>query len=151
MQIGRLSPRWFARSVAIASVMIASSACSAPVSKSKNQTQFLCYVKGFQLLGASVTEASVCDAFKVRIDKMLPLKTQSVKSLSSSKDVDWIKVDVRLAKSGSATARVSRKNAAGQHMFPEIAVDVMDKPLGQKEVEMLAAEVAKQISQPTKG
>jgi hypothetical protein len=136
-------------SVAVGLTM-ASAACSAPISSNKTKSAFLCSVKGVQHLGAGTTDAAVCDMFKTRIEKALAAKMKVAKSASGVVEGDWIKVDVRLVKSGTATAILTQKIGSKQKAYPAIAVDVMDKPLGQKEVEMLAREVARQISGPAR-
>jgi hypothetical protein len=127
--------------------MTLSSACSAPISATKKQAEFLCIVNGASHLPASMNSISVCDMFKDRIDLVLPKPTAVVKSLSSSVDSEWFKVDVRISKQNSAGAVLTRKSGALQTVHPEIVIDVMDKALGKQELARLADEVAKLVSE----
>lgn len=95
------------------------------------------------MLRPAVSDGSVCMTFKQHVDKALPKATKAVDAVSGA---DWIKVDVRFSKPATASALVTRKAGGAEQVHPEIAVDVMDKPLGQSEVEMLAKEVAKLVS-----
>jgi hypothetical protein len=127
--------------------MTLSTACSAQSGAAQAEVGFLCSVRGAELLIPSLTDAAVCKMFKDRIDQTLTHPTQAVKTVVSSSAAEWIKLDIRFSKPGTAAAVLVRKEGGREVAHPEIAVDVMDKPMGQNEVKKLAAEVAKLVSE----
>jgi hypothetical protein len=111
----------------------------------QTETEFLCSVKGAELLSPAMTDASVCSMFKNRIDQALANPARTLKTVSAASSADWIKLAIRFSKPGTASAALVRKNGGRETVHPEIAVDVMDKPLGQRDVKKLADEVAKLV------
>lgn len=131
---------------AATALLIMASACSSPISATKNQSQFQCDVTGVAMLPEQLDEASVCAMFKDRIDARLPLPAKTVNAVSKAGGGDWLKLDVRISKNNSAGAVLSRQNGGREMVHPEIVIDVMDKALGKQELEKLADEVAKLVS-----
>jgi hypothetical protein len=131
---------------AATAVLIMASACSAPISANKKQNQFQCTVTGAAMLPERLDEVAVCAMFKDRIDARLPLPAKTVNAVSKAGGGDWLKLDIRISKNNSAGAVLSRQNGGRQMVHPEIVIDVMDKALGKQELEKLADEVAKLVS-----
>lgn len=117
--------------------------CSMPIKASSNSVEFVCSVEGSGLLKPVISDAAICAAFKQKVDEALPHPSEAVDKSSGS---NWIKLDIRFSKPGIATAMISRDQGNGAKPLDPVAVSVMDKPLGQNEINMLAKEVAKQIS-----
>lgn len=138
---------FFARFSLFAALMALSTACSGPISAEQSPVELQCSVSGIESLKSQMTEKSVCDLFKSRLDQTLVEPLQSVQSVSSAAGHDWIKISVAIVDKRSATATLARKQGSGIHEYPEVAVDVMDKPIGQQELEMLAAQVAQLLSE----
>jgi hypothetical protein len=145
-----LRREWFSRAFSAfgaACFMTLSTACSTQSGAVRTEVGFLCSVKGAELLIPSMTNTAVCKMFKDRIDQALAHPTQAVKTVVSSSAAEWIKLNIRFSKPGTAAAVLVRRDGAREFSHPEIAVEVMDKPLGQNEVIKLAAEVAKLVSE----
>jgi hypothetical protein len=130
-------------------LVMQSTACSATALKTNSDIELLCSVKGVEILGTGHSDSSICSVFRDKIGKNLPHPLKIVQSFSQPASIDRIKVEIRFSKAGSASALAVRQTDGVDRAYPEIVVDVMDKSLGQNEVDMLAAEVAKMISQPT--
>jgi hypothetical protein len=102
-----------------------------------------CTVEGAKNIG---TSEQVCSAFRQKIDASMPARTKSVIAFSDTGRADAIDVDIRILKRGGIVAYVKQRKNGAVHSFPEIAIDVMDRPLSLPDVEVLAGEVAKLIS-----
>ena len=131
-------------------LMTSASACTAHGNAAQNDVGLLCAVEGTSMLRPVMSDQAVCAVFKTKIDTALMRKTVVVRSVSKGEPADWIKIDVRFSKSGTASAIVVQSNGGKQTDHPEIAVDVMDKAMGASDVATLAAEVAKFIAQTAK-
>lgn len=137
------SAKWLRHGVATFAFAALFTGCSMPINASSDSVEFVCSVEGSGLLKPAISDASICAAFKQKIDEGLPHASKAVDEASGS---NWIKLDIRFSKPGIATAMISRDQGNGAEPLDPIAVSVMDKPLGQNEINMLAKEVAKQIS-----
>jgi hypothetical protein len=102
-----------------------------------------CTVDGAKKIGSS---EQICSAFRQKIDAAMPVQTKSVIAFAESGRGDAIDVDIRILKRGGIVAYVKQRKNGDLHSFPEIAIDVMDRPLGWPDVEVLAGEVAKLVS-----
>jgi hypothetical protein len=127
-------------------VMTISTGCSANIGTAEAETTFHCVASGAEQLKPAMDEAAICSLFQQSVDKMLARPVTPVKSLSAGASGDWIKIDIRLTNKRSVSAIVSQKNGASEVTHPEVAVDVMDKALSKRELEILAGEVAKLVS-----
>jgi hypothetical protein len=126
--------------------MSVSTGCSANIGAVKGETAFYCQVSGAEQLTPAMTEAAICDLVQTSLAGVIANPMTPVKSLPAATSGDWVKVDIRLSKKRSASALVSQRVGAHEETYPEIAVDVMDKALSKRELEILAGEVAKLIS-----
>jgi hypothetical protein len=126
--------------------MTISTGCSANIGAADAETAFHCVASGAEQLKPALDDAAICRLFQQSIDKVLARPVTPVKSLSARAVGDWIKVDVRLTNKRTASAIVSQKTGENEVTHPEVAVDVMDKALSKKELEILAGEVAKLVS-----
>lgn len=128
-------------------LMATASACAQHAAP--GSVNLLCRVEGVKLLSPATTEDAVCGEIKREIDGALSRQTTIVKTLASAGKADWIKVDVRIAQPGTASATVVQSVGGREAAHPEIAVDVMDKSLGSKEINRLATEIARAVGKPT--
>lgn len=130
-------------------VMASSSACSTQ-GVASTSVELLCTVEDAEKTAKTNSPENVCDEIKREIDTALSRQTKAVKSVTPASLVDWIKVDVRFAQGRTVTATVAQRIGRREIIHPEIAVDVMDKPLGMKEIKLLAAEVARAVVKAAK-
>ncbi len=131
-------------------LMAAASACSAQTATS-NAIELSCSVEGGKLLSSAITDDAVCGEIRREIDGALSRQTKTVRSIASTSRTDWIKIDVRFVQPATATAAIVQRVGGREIVHPEIAVDVMDKAFGPKEIKLLAAEIARVIGKSTKG
>jgi hypothetical protein len=106
----------------------------------------VCKVSGVSAIHPATSQAAVCASFKQQIDRAMAVDTQLVGTLPVESRGEWITVDLRFLKSGSATADIVSRLRSKTLIHPQIAVDVMDKSLGSGEVSKLAREVARRVS-----
>lgn len=139
------------RSALALAFMTISGACTAPIGASGETVQFICTVNGLASTKSGIDEDAVCAEFKARIDQARGQRSEAVKALSLAGNRNWLKLDVTIAKGRSAAAVLTHKTNAKQHVYPEVVIDVMDKALGQQELEKLAAEVAKLLVEDNHG
>jgi hypothetical protein len=129
-------------------VLMASSACSTPGAVA-GPVDLSCTIEGAKLLSPAMTDDAICGEIKREIDAGLSRQTRSVKSVASTGSADWININLRFMQPGTASAAVTQRIGKREIAHPEIAVDIMDRPLGPKEVRRLAAEVARAIVKST--
>ena len=131
-------------------LMTTASACTAHGNVAQTELGFLCLVEGTKLLNPAMNDEGVCAAFKTKIDSALARQTVTVNSVSEGEPADWIKIEVRFSKPGTASAMAVQRTGGKQTVHPEIAVDVMDKAMGPIDVDTLAAAVAKVLAETPK-
>ena len=130
--------------------MISASACTAHGNAAQNDVALLCSVDGVKLLNPVMNDEGVCAVFKTKIDSALTRPTVTVNSVSEAAPADWIKIDVRFSKPGTASAMVVQRTSGKETAHPEIAVDVMDKAIEPSDVDTLASAVAKFLAESKK-
>jgi hypothetical protein len=126
-------------------LVMQSAGCSAQSGGTLDQAQYVCAVGGAEVLSPQMTAEAVCAVFKQHIDAILPQPSRAVPKVSLA-DANWIKLDIKFTKTGTALARVVSKGASGEVQHPEIAVDIMDRQIGLNQVTALAEEVAKLVA-----
>ena len=130
--------------------MTSATACTAHGNVAQNDVGFLCSVEGAKLLNPAMNHEGICAVFKTEIDNALTRQTVTVNSVSEAVPADWIKIDVRFSKPGTASAMVVQRTDGKETVHPEIAVDVMDKAIGPNDVDTLASAVAKVLAETPK-
>ena len=123
-----------------------SAACTAHNSGAQKSMGFSCTVSGAKLTNSGLNEATVCAQFRAKIEEVLFPKTVVAQTHAATGGGHRISVDIRYTKSGSIIAAVREENGANGTTYPEIAVDVSDRPIGQQDVNLLATEVARAIA-----
>ena len=114
--------------------------CSAATAKTVDLS---CVVEGAQYLG---TADSICAKFKPHIDTALSVKTRSVSNFSAHVSGEALGLKIRILKRGGLVAQVQRRANGKIRQYPEIALDVMDRPLTMRDIDVLAKEVVKAIA-----
>jgi len=83
--------------------------------------------------------------FKRRFDAQFGRATRAANAMPRTGNA--ISVVLRVAGDRSASAIVTTVVRGKSTHWPEIAIDVMDKPLGTREIEQLAGEIARVATQ----
>lgn len=140
---------WPRRLAALPLVLLAmANAASLPPPAKFSPTRevaLVCTATGAQNLHPAATSAQVCAAFKRRFDARLGRATRLTARAPAKGDV--VSVALHIPGPHSAGATVTARAGGVSTRWPEISVDVMDKPLEMREIEQLAAEVARTIMQ----
>jgi hypothetical protein len=131
--------------------MTMSGACTAPINATSETPEFFCSVNGLGAMKPPISAEAICADFKSKIDAARGTKSEAVNALSLAANRDWLKLDIVIIKGRGAAAVLTRKTGAKQHVYPEVAIDVMDKPLGEQELERLAIELAKLVAENEHG
>ena len=131
-------------------LMTGASACTAHGNATQNDVGLLCTARGTNMLRPAISDQAVCAMFQTKIDAALTRKIIAVNSVSLVEPADWIKIDVRFLKPGTASATVVQRISGKETAHPEIAVDVMDKFMGPNDVGTLASAVAKYLAETPK-
>ena len=98
--------------------------------------RFSCTVTGEKMLSPAMTSNAVCARFRAA----------AAAAISRMAESDWMRVDVRFAKPGVASAKLTEARNGRTVAHPEISIAVSDRPLDATTVEMLAAELAKTMA-----
>lgn len=133
------------RAASVLGVAHLAMACSISTSAALQPIEVQCSVDGAELVSAIGSPAGICAMFLTEMNKVLERETKLVNVASRSAS-ERLMLDIRFTKPASASAIVTRNVDGKKQVYPEIAVDVMDKPLGQNEIKKLASEVAKLVA-----
>jgi hypothetical protein len=117
---------------------------AAPAFEPGREIVLVCTAIGAAQARPPLTPAQICAAFKRRLDAGLGRATRAEAALPRTGNS--IRVELRVASSRGASALVTTAARGKSTRWPEIAVDAMDRPLGLREIEQLAGEVAKTIT-----
>jgi hypothetical protein len=108
--------------------------------------EFSCSVSGGKAIGSA---KDICAAFQQKIDGTLNHATRPAGSFDAGGQGDAIAVDIQILQRGSVVANVKQRKSGAVRDLPEISVDVMDRPMGMRDVVMLAGEVARLLGEET--
>lgn len=109
---------------------------------------FGCTVEGEAMIKGSMGAQAVCSRIKARIDARLGTPTRAAGA--SDNYPERIVVNVRFARSGTASAQLTRVRGAEVSSLPEINISVSDRPIDAATVDSLADQLAQQLAgQPT--
>ena len=109
------------------------------------EVALVCTATGAQNLHPATTSAQVCSAFKRQFDAALGRDTLVATRAPASGDV--VSVALHIPGPRGASAAVTTRAGGVSARWPEISVDVMDKPLEISEIGQLATQVARTIMQ----
>lgn len=129
-------------------VLIAvSTACTAHSNNKQHEIGFSCTVSGAKIADPTMDNVAVCDLFQSKIDSALSHRTIRVDPQATAESAQSISIDIRYTKLGSIVASIEERNDSVSSRYPEISVDVSDKPIGRQDVNLLATEVARVIAE----
>lgn len=131
-------------------LLTGSAACTAHSGAMQNSIAFSCAISGVKFADATLDNATVCALFKAKVEAALDRKTTAEHNLSVKDGGDAINLDIRYTKLGSVIATIVEKSGSINTHYPEISVDVSDRPIGQQDVNLLATEVARVIAEKRK-
>ncbi len=131
-------------------LMTSASACTAHDGVKQTGVGYLCAVDSTKMIAPIMSEDQVCALFKAKIDDALQQKTVTVDSASKVLPEKWMKLEVRFSMPATASATFVQSTNGKETVHPEIAVDVMDKAMGPKDVDMLASAAAKYLAENQK-
>ena len=94
-----------------------------------------CRVEGAKHLAPAVSEAQICEAFR----------TGLASALGDGGNVDGLQVQLAISGEGTMDAIVTDASGASATPYPNVSIDVMDRPMTLGDVENLAKTVAKLI------
>jgi hypothetical protein len=108
---------------------------------------FACRVSGEKLLSPQMSAKTVCDRLHQSVNRALRTPAVSTNKLSDHDraHANWIELDVRFSRPGTATARLARRSGVQVTRYPEFAIDVSDRPLDAATIETLSREIEKRI------
>lgn len=104
-----------------------------------------CTVTGAKHLGAATTPAQVCALFKRRIDAAIARQTRVTPAWPSRGNAIRVFVRIDGPRTVGANATVRAKGRIRQ--IPEITLDVMDKSIQLRDLDLLANQLARSIAQ----
>jgi hypothetical protein len=120
-------------STALALSGVAFPAVAAPTSLS-------CSATGTKLLSPPAPPSAVCARMKAGLEKAMARKLADAPAETAA-----VSIDIRFARPSSAIATIIERRSGRIIRHPVMSVDVMDRAIGLKSIDMLAAEVAKQL------
>ena len=97
-----------------------------------------CSVQGGKYLSSGASDEQICSAFAKRLSQAMAVD-------GSNGEIDDLSIALALDKRGSVEARVTRQNGTAHETYPVTAVDVLDRPIGQRDLDSLADAVAQQL------
>ncbi len=124
-----------------------STACTAHSNSNHQETGFSCTVSGAKFADPTMDNAAVCALVQSKVDSALSRRTVRIDPQGATKSEHSFSVDIRYTKLGSIIASIGVQNAGVSSRYPEISVDVSDKPIGRQDVNSLATEVARVIAE----
>ncbi len=109
--------------------------------------RFVCQVEGASILPPTLSADAICGSFKAGVDSALGLKTVAVAQApdAAADKSGWVRIDVRIAKQGIVSAKVTRADRGHVEMRPETSIAVSDRAIGPDTIESLVREVAREL------
>jgi hypothetical protein len=126
-------------------VLSAAAVARSPDFGASRDLAYVCTVTGTKHLGAAATPEQVCALFKRRIDAAIARQTRVAPVWPSRGNA--IRVQVRIASPREVGASATIRAKARIRQVPEITLDVMDKSIQLRDLELLANQLARSIAQ----
>lgn len=142
--------------VAALAVMAGASGCYAHGRDSENAhgaasaITFICSADLIKSAEPGVTAATICDRFKAEVDRALAVTTTVGSADGIVPDGDWIRVTVRATSPATVSATVVQNMGGEEAILPDMAVDVLDRPMGLSDFGILATQVATHLAEHAK-
>lgn len=118
---------------------------AAPAFDPYREIVLVCTATGGAHVRPVMTATQLCAAFKLRLDAGLGRVTRTAAAMPATGNA--IRVELRVPSQRTASAIVTTVARGKSTRWPEITVDVMDRPLGTREIGQLAGEVARAIAE----
>lgn len=115
-----------------------------PVFDPAREVVFVCSASGTERLRPQTSAAQVCALFRQKVEAAIARRTRSANALPSSGNGLRIVVRIDSARSASAAATVQARGKTIRH--PELTIDVMDKSLGMRDLDLLANQIARKLA-----
>ncbi len=132
----------------LAAVSLGGAAITIPLTAEAESTaprpavQFHCTLIGNTKGSPALTRAAVCARFVAAIEPVLKVRLVQVLAAPSPGKGRWISVQVRLGAPASAEAAFTSRLGRTVRKHAPIGIDVMDKRLEMREIDLLAKDVA---------
>ncbi|HQV04924.1 hypothetical protein [Novosphingobium sp.] len=107
---------------------------------------YSCAVSGAEKLRPRLDPAAVCNLFKRQIEAEIARQTRAAPAFPARGQA--IRVAVRIVGPREASASAEFRARGKLIKRPEITLDVMDKSLGMRDLESLASQLSRSITQP---
>lgn len=104
--------------------------------------EFHCKLTGKAQGSPTLTRAAICARFVGAIEPALKVRLVPVPAAPSPGKGRWISIQVHLGTPASVEAAFTSRLGRTVRKHPAIAVDVMDKSLDLREIDLLAKDVA---------
>jgi hypothetical protein len=123
-------------------VMVLAQTPAAARTISRPVVEFHCTLAGKAKGAAQLTISGVCTRFVQAIEPALKVRLVEVATAPSANKGRWIAIQVRLAAPAHAEAAFTSRLGGTVTKHQPIGIDVMDKSLDMREIDMLARQVA---------
>lgn len=114
-------------------------AANAPL---RSAVEFHCALTGKAKGSPALTHAAICARFVRAIEPALKVRLIPVSTAPLPGKGRWITIQVRLDAPASVEAAFTSRLGRAVRKHPAIAIDVMDKKLELREIDLLAKDVA---------
>lgn len=104
--------------------------------------EFHCTLSGSTKVAPALTRAAVCARFVAAIEPALKVRLIQVAAPPAPGRGRWISIQVRLAQPASAETAFTSRLRGTVRKHAAIGIDVMDKRLDLREIDLLAKDVA---------
>jgi hypothetical protein len=128
--------------------MVAMAALAASTGAARQQNWFACSVSGEKLLAPPMSAKAVCETLHQAVNHAIGTPAVAKPKLSDRDraHADWVELDIRFSRPGTATARLTQRKGARVTHYPEFAIDVSDRPLDATTVALLSREIEQRIA-----
>lgn len=109
------------------------------------EVAFVCTVTGAKHLAPAGSAQQVCALFKRRIDAAIARQTRAAPAWPARGNA--IRVTVRIAGPHEVGAAATIRTRGRTRQIPELTLDVMDKAVGLRDLELLANQIARTITE----
>ena len=131
---------------AVGAMMLSAAAMAkAPLFDPAAPIAFSCTLNGAEKLRPALDPATVCGLFKRRIEAEIARQTKAAPGFPARGQA--IRVTVRIVGPREVSAVTELRARGKLQKRPEMTLDVMDKSVGMRDLESLAIQVARAVSQ----
>ncbi len=113
-----------------------------PAAAATPPLSLVCVVAPGQVRKTAFSPAQICESFRVEIERTLGETARIVATSPKARHARWIRIDIGFPRRNAIEAALTSHYPGKTTIHPKIAVDVMDKSLGSREISSLARAVA---------